>query len=138
MVMYHNLSSSFKALVKMRKNRRRMLFTLKHLIGRRKHFTVEGRLKNKKRNRASVLQNIADTSDSYFKQMFRLDRPTFCELLELISPIIALNELGIKRAESSSGSTVPALIKLAMTLRFLAGVFILILLLDLEYLTNTL
>ena len=43
---------------------------------------------NKKREREAVLREIDDLPDYIFKSMFRLDRETFSEVLEKISPFM--------------------------------------------------
>jgi hypothetical protein len=84
----------------------------------RKQFYVDDRLGNKHRDRRVVLLKLTNMGDAYFKRMFRLDRPTFSWLLELIRPKIQGSE---KQACCSSGSPIFPEIKLAIALRFLAG-----------------
>lgn len=55
----------------------------------------------------------------FFKRMFRMDRSTFDELLEIITPhLVHRDEV---KARNSSGSHIPPKIRLAVTLRWLAG-----------------
>ena len=52
--------------------------------------------------------------DSTFKRMFRVDRPTFDEILEAIPPF--LEEKKAEKAINSSGSPISSKTQLAMTL----------------------
>jgi len=58
-------------------------------------------------------------SDSVFKKMFRVDRPTFSELLDLISPIMI--ERDVQKARNISGTPIQPKTRLVVTLRWLAG-----------------
>jgi hypothetical protein len=58
-------------------------------------------------------------SDSVFKKMFCVDRPTFSELLDLISPVMI--ERDVQKARNSSGTPIQPKECLAVTLRWLAG-----------------
>ena len=57
--------------------------------------------------------------DTTFKRMFRVDRPTFNEILYLIEPVMVQRDAA--KATNSSGSQISAKTRLAVTLRFLAG-----------------
>jgi hypothetical protein len=94
------------------------LATLRNFALPRRKFTVDDRSGNTQRDRRASLLKITTMSDAYFKRMFRLDRPTFSWLLNLIRPKIQGCE---KQACCSSGSPVFPEIKLALALRFLAG-----------------
>jgi hypothetical protein len=58
-------------------------------------------------------------SDSVFKKMFHVDRPTFSELLDLISPVMI--ERDLQKARNSSGTPIHPKTHLAVALRWLAG-----------------
>jgi hypothetical protein len=58
-------------------------------------------------------------ADAVFKRMFRVDRPTFNEILDLISPIMV--EQDEQKAMNSSGMPIHAKTHLAVMLRWLAG-----------------
>jgi hypothetical protein len=60
-------------------------------------------------------------SDAVFKRMFRVDRPTFDEILDLISPIMIQRDE--QKAMNSSGTQIHAKTHLAVTLRWLCWWF---------------
>ena len=76
---------------------------------------------SKKRNREDVEKRMADLSDTLFKRMYRFDRPTFDWLLLQIKPKIENTDGGKAFARMTCGSEVTPTIKLAVTLRMLAG-----------------
>jgi hypothetical protein len=77
-----------------------------------------------KGNRHRRMRDVAPVemdqlTDAEFKSMFRLNRDGFNFLLEKIEPLIGgTNE---QQAKNSSGSVITPTIKLACTLRYLAG-----------------
>lgn len=71
------VAHAYKSVVKIRKRRRKFWFAVLAATEQRKLFTVEGREGNRRRNREEVLQKLNEMSGSYFKRMFRLDRPKF-------------------------------------------------------------
>jgi len=79
------------------------------------------RSRSRQRNRADVEKRMDELSDKLFKRMYRLDRPTFKSLLEKIEPKIENSESGKAFAKMTCGSEVTPTIKLAVTLRMLAG-----------------
>lgn len=81
-------------------------------------FTVVGRQPNTHRDREHVLDLIHRKSDATFERHYRLNRRDFYDLLSKISPRLQRYR---KMAELSSGSYVEPEIRLAVTLRFLAG-----------------
>jgi hypothetical protein len=58
-------------------------------------------------------------NDSTFKRMFSVDRPTFDEISEAITPF--LEEKKAEKAINSLGSPISSKTWLAMTLQWLAG-----------------
>jgi hypothetical protein len=73
---------------------------------------------NVHRDRECALEYIRSWDDDMFQRQFRLERADFYPLLQLISPLIEVNE---KMAARSSGSSVNPELRLAMTMRMLAG-----------------
>ena len=72
------------------------------------------RKRNIKRTRGFALQEMDGLSPSLFKRMFRIDRPTFDEVLEKIGPHIrSRNEV---KACNSSGAPIVLKTRLAVTL----------------------
>ena len=55
--------------------------------------------------------------DTTFKRMFRVDRPTFNEILYLIEPVMVQRDAA--KATNSSGSQISAKTRLAVTLRLI-------------------
>ena len=74
---------------------------------------------NLHRNRGYALVEMDRLTDTVFKRMFRVDRPTFNELLDLISPIMI--ERDVQKAINSLGTPIQPKTRLAVTLRWLAG-----------------
>ena len=71
------------------------------------------------RNRGFAIEQMDLLDPSTFKRMFRVDRYTFDEILEKISPF--LDEKNDQKAINSSGSPVTNKTRLAVTLQWLAG-----------------
>lgn len=71
------------------------------------------------RNRGFAIEQMDRLDPSTFKRMFRVDRYTFEEILEKITPF--LDEKNDQKAINSSGSAVTNKTRLAVTLRWLAG-----------------
>ena len=71
------------------------------------------------RNRGFAIEQMDRLDPSTFKRMFRVDRYTFEEILEKISPF--LDEKNDQKAINSSGSPVTNKTRLTVTLRWLAG-----------------
>ena len=76
---------------------------------------------NVHRARAEVVTKIAAMKDITFKRHYRLDRESFMRILNAIEPQITPSAKGMSMAKVSSGSHIPAVIQLAVTLRLLAG-----------------
>ncbi len=85
------------------------------------YYCVEGRERNLFRDRSHVVGKITSMKDNWFKRQYRLDKPTFDQLLATILPDLQLSDKGMKMAILSSGSAIDPIIKLAITLRLLAG-----------------
>ena len=83
-------------------------------------FKVEGRSGNKKRDRTDVAAKILCLSDNEFKRLYRLDKRDFDDLLDKITPEVS-SARHTQQAKNSSGGPVLPVVKLAVTLRFLAG-----------------
>lgn len=77
------------------------------------------RSKNVRRDRNFAVNTMDDLTAIEFKRMFRMDRDTFNELLEKITPELPI--INGKMGENSSGSSISNKTKLACTLRWLAG-----------------
>ncbi len=75
--------------------------------------------RNLKRVRSYALRAMDELNDNTFKRMFHVDRATFDEILETISPFVKTpNEV---KAYNSSGGPIVLKTRLAITLRWLAG-----------------
>jgi hypothetical protein len=75
-------------------------------------------IRNHHQNRGFAVQEMDRLDPSVFKNMFRLDRSSFDEQLEIITPyLIHSNEA---KAKISSGSCITPKTRLAVTLRWLA------------------
>ncbi len=85
---------------------------------------VREREKNRHRNRQYALNEMRNMSPKHFKRMFRMDRDTFMVLLRRLEEYWGdrVDSIYNERfAISSSGSSISAMTRLAVTLRFLAG-----------------
>lgn len=74
--------------------------------------------KNRHRNRGFAVGEMEHLTDRQFKEMFRIDRAAFDWLVEELDPALRRNEV---KAKNSSGSAISTTIRLAVTLRWLAG-----------------
>ena len=74
---------------------------------------------NRHRNRGHCLLELASLTDSQYTRMFRLDRAAFCQLLIRVNEIAPV--VDDRKAIASSGSSISGEIRLAVTLRWLAG-----------------
>lgn len=74
--------------------------------------------KNRHRNRGFAVEEMEYLTDRQFKEMFRIDRAAFDWLSEELDPLLRRNEA---KAKNSSGSAISTVIRLAVTLRWLAG-----------------
>ena len=77
----------------------------------RGRISVDGRSPNLYGDRCCVLGKIMRLSDNFFKKYFRMDRPSFYALLENIKSHFSYQR----------GFLIHPAIRLAITLRFLAG-----------------
>jgi hypothetical protein len=73
---------------------------------------------NRKRDRSFGLHHLQELNNREFRVMYRMTRPSFYKLFSLIEGDLTVNEAQAKR---SSGSAIPAISKLAATIRWLAG-----------------
>jgi len=71
-----------------------------------------------KRNRGFAIDEMARLPDGIFRRMFRVDRPTFTELVQQLSPLIEKDET---YAINATGQPITATTRVAVTLRWLAG-----------------
>lgn len=78
------------------------------------------RVANIVRDRSGLLDALYGMTDVEFKQFFRLDKEAFRHLVSLLTPLLT-GPHSVARAVASSGSAVCVDVKLAVTLRFLAG-----------------
>ena len=85
---------------------------------RRKYGPCRRKPANSHRNRGFAIGEFSRLSPAVFKTMFRIDRPTFFEILAKIEPEIKRNET---YAINSSGHPILSTTRLAVTLRWLAG-----------------
>jgi hypothetical protein len=81
---------------------------------RKKHIT---RSPNLHRPRQNVLDKIMKLNDMWFTRNYRLSRQRFFLIIDSLSMLPTANDYGVM----SSGSIVHPIIRLAITLRFLAG-----------------
>ena len=80
------------------------------------------RVGNLHRKRQEALERLAEYTETDFRRRFRMSRERFHHIVEDIRPLVEpLTAIGIARAIASSGSVVKAELKLAATLRILAG-----------------
>ena len=96
------------------------------LAGGKRRWKVIGRVRNMPRNREEVIRKINNLSDEFFRKLYRMDRPTFNWLLEKIRPRFEKKKGrrggdSIRQGENSSSEFIDPMIRLAVTLRFLAG-----------------
>jgi len=89
---------------------------LRHECGRLARRRVKPR--NSHRDRGFALREMDDMKPELFKRMFRLDRQSFDELVELLDPLIKRDD---KYATISSGSPISTRTRLAICLRWLSG-----------------
>jgi hypothetical protein len=75
--------------------------------------------RNIRRNRGFALAQMDQLDDTTFKRMFRVDRRTFDEILDIITPL--MEQRNSAKATNSSGSPIMPKTRLAVTLRWLAG-----------------
>ena len=71
-----------------------------------------------RRNRGFAIDEMARLPDGLFRRMFRVDRPTFTELVQQLSPLIEKDET---YAINAAGTPITATTRVAVTLRWLAG-----------------
>jgi hypothetical protein len=81
----------------------------------------EKRSCNRERNRTEPLDRIKNLSEKEFTRFMRVSRNIFYSLLEKITPLIDPSKKGQQNAMNSSGSGISNELKLAATLRYLAG-----------------
>ena len=105
------------------KTRKRKIFTLlamaEYVESKGENYSVINKKPNLPRNRdviCSKILRLSDEDPALFKKMYRLDREDFFKVLALVRP-------SLTKDWRKSGSRYPIdpLIKLAITLRFLAG-----------------
>ena len=68
--------------------------------------------------RGFVLKKFDKLSDDMFKRMFRMSRESFYKLHDVIEDLIEVDEV---KAKCSTGASISTVVKLAITLRHLAG-----------------
>ena len=76
---------------------------------------------NERRPREAAMKKLFSHNPKAFKRRFKVTKPRFLRLAELIRPFVEPDESGKAMAEVSSGSYIPAELQLAVTLRWLAG-----------------
>ena len=74
--------------------------------------------KNCHRNRGFAVNEIQNLFDSVFTRMFRFDKDSYYELVEILDGKIQRDPM---KAKCSSGSPIKTVTRLAETLRWLAG-----------------
>ena len=79
------------------------------------------RNRNRIRNRMYAVMEMDLMSEEEFRVQYRMRRDIFNCLLQKILPNISLSERGVINGNNSSGSIIQPKIKLAVTLRYLAG-----------------
>ena len=77
---------------------------------------------NKRRDRQAAMARLAEYEAADFRRRFKMSRDKFEYIVEILrSKIEPTSAVGIARAIASSGSIVPAELRLAATLRILGG-----------------
>lgn len=79
------------------------------------------RLRNTRRQREYAINTMNSLSENEFKLQFRMSRSSFNRLLLMMYDKLDISEIGKVNARNASGSYVEPSIKLAVTLRWLAG-----------------
>ena len=82
-------------------------------------FCVDHCYSNHRRNRGFALEAMDQLEPGLFQRMFRVDRPTFDEIVSRITPF--LRQRNERKACNSSGCSIPVITRVAVTLRWLAG-----------------
>jgi hypothetical protein len=77
--------------------------------------------RNRIRNRMYAVMEMDLMSEKEFRVQYRMRRDIFNCLLQKILPNISLSERGVINGNNSSGLIIEPKIKLAVTLRYLAG-----------------
>jgi hypothetical protein len=95
-------------------------FTKKRSEGKRKAKPRKKRSKNEVRDREKAVAFLNDIPEGRFKRMFRVTKATFAMVLDRIRPMIG-KRCGLKNNENNSKMVIPPELKLAATLRWLAG-----------------
>ena len=117
-MIYRSVSEIFKSHFSWRKKLRYLAAEVKQMGRKRSRPPKRRKAKNRLRNRGYAITEMAELSDSVFKLMFRIDRPSFEYLASRLKNSLDRNEL---LATNSSGSPVTVTTRLAVTLRWLAG-----------------
>ena len=77
---------------------------------------------NRVHDRSAALHNVDRLRDNEFKRLYRLDRVTFSQVLEKISPLLEKNSaMASRNVKGSRGSVISPKMMLLSTLRFMAG-----------------
>ena len=82
-------------------------------------FCVDHCYSNHRRNRGFALEAMDQLEPGLFQRMFRVDRPTFDEIVSRITPF--LRQRNERKACNSSGCSIPVITRVAVPLRWLAG-----------------
>ena len=85
------------------------------------HVERKNRMANRARNREYALTEMTEMSESHFKRMFRMSKPTFDILVEKLFDLLGEEPFDELQAARSSGSHTSIRTRLACTLRWLAG-----------------
>ena len=117
-MIYRSVSEIFKSHFSWRKKLRYLAAEVKQLGRKRSRPPKRRKANNRRRNRGYAITEMGELSDSVFKLMFRIDRPSFEYLASRLKNSLDRNEL---LATNSSGSPVTVTTRLAVTLRWLAG-----------------
>ena len=101
------------------------MYQLQCVVSRRKlnrHRFRKPREGNRFHDRASSIGNVDRLRDHEFKRLYRLDRPTFDDVLSKISPLLEKNvSMASRNIRGNKGMTISPKIMLLSTLRFMAG-----------------
>ena len=81
-------------------------------------FRVEGRLRNKKRQRMRFSDRYDNLTETEFQSRYKLDKDSFQGLVERLRPHLEKNETEAKR---SSGEGISVEMRLSITIRWLCG-----------------
>ena len=118
-MIYRNISEILKSYQIWNRKLQFLAAEISNLSLQQSSFPNRRKPKNRHRNRGYALEELSDLSDALFKIMLRIDRPSFDYLVLLLKQTLDRSEF---LSINSSGSPITTSTRLAVTLRWLAGV----------------